>query len=74
MISELKSCISTFDTSVKELENIEKKLAERYELTGNVRQELINRAKSHNWGTWDEDNLIQNWHRAYANYRDWIKI
>lgn len=69
-LEDWSDCYVSFEQSKAELEEIEKQLAQRLNLTGDIRAQLIALAKS---GELVEDDLVQDWHGAYAGYVDYIE-
>jgi len=55
----------TFDQTVERLLGIERQLAARFGLTGNIRAQLIEMDKANKL---IEDALVADWHCAYATY------
>lgn len=54
-----------YDNGGERLLQIEKKLAQRLNIKDNIRQTLFNLAKAHQL---EEDELVQDWHQAYAYF------
>lgn len=70
-MGDLSECVVTFEQTREELEEIERRLAERYELRGKpIRLALIEMDKK---GLLREDELVADWHEAYSSYLDWVQ-
>lgn len=62
-------CFETFENTCNKLEAIEKLLAQRLNLQGNAREELLTLDKQN---LLVEDEVVADWHDLYASYLDWI--
>lgn len=72
-MSEFEDCFITFEQSKAKLENIEQQLATRLNISGTVesiREKIINLIKTNQLA---EDELVQDWHQAYASYIDYLE-
>ena len=58
-------CIKRVDQTIARLQAIEAKLAKRLGLVSNIRDQLLELAKS---GQLIEDELVADWHDAYSSY------
>lgn len=63
-------CVVTFADCVRDLEAVETKLAARFNLTGNIRNQLIAMDRANNLL---EDELVADWHDLYSSYMEWIR-
>lgn len=63
-------CIVTFEMTKARLEAIEARLAERFGLTGDVREQLIAMDEDNRLV---EDELVADWHCEMASYIDWLE-
>lgn len=63
-------CIDTMEKSKARLEAIEAKLAERFGLTGDVREQLSQMDRENRLV---EDELVADWHQELSWYTDWVE-
>jgi hypothetical protein len=66
--NDLSEYIDTLDKAKARLEKIECQLGERHNLSGNIREQLFALDKE---GLLVEDELVADWHQAYAWYTQW---
>jgi len=64
-------CVETFETTRERLANVERQLAVKLGIRGNVRRELIERDRQR---ALIEDDLVADWHDLYASYLDWLTV
>jgi len=60
----------TIDSALGRLEEIEQELAQRYGLTGNIREQLIEMNKRHEIL---ETDIVANWHQALSWYYGFLE-
>ena len=68
---DLTDCFVTPEQTREELEDLESQLAQIYHLEGSIeeiRQQLISLDLT---GQLVEDELVADWHGAYASFLDW---
>lgn len=70
MAEDLDLCVVTFEQTREELTAVERRLAVKLDIRGNVRRELLRRDRL---GQLVEDDLVADWHDLYASYDDWTR-
>jgi len=63
-------CIQTFDMLAEELATVEGQLAIRFNLTDNVRAQLLQMDRDNNLV---EDEVVARWLELYTIYMDWVR-
>ena len=63
-------CIQTFDMLVTELTDVENQLAFRYNLTNDIRAQLLQMDKDN---VLMEDQVVARWLELYTIYMNWIR-
>jgi hypothetical protein len=63
-------CLSTFEMVRDELQDVERRLAQRLKIRRAVRRELFALDRC---GKLVEDELVNRWHELYASYIDYVR-
>lgn len=70
LMEEIEDCAITLEESKNKLEAVEARLAERFNLHGDIRSQLIEMDKNN---LLVEDELVADWHDLYSWYMDWLR-